>query len=145
MRLTSGGRMSFEVYLQCFGESERSGLSRAAVRSLFPVIEEESESDYWRVRYNNENSCYIGVTAVASDKGMLKSLYVDRPCGDLRLWQGLISVLQMGSVVIFWPGGPPVVADDAVDANLPKDVTDGLGRPISVRSAEELLRLVQES
>lgn len=137
--------MGFEVYLQCFGESELSGISRTAVRSLFPIIEEESESDYWRVRYDDKNSCDIGVTSVASEKEMLKSLYIDRPCGDLRLWEGLLSVLRMGSVVIFWPGGPPVVADDAVAANLPKDMTDAMGRPRSIRAAEELLRLVRES
>jgi hypothetical protein len=137
--------MSFEVYLQCFGESERSGILRATVRSLFPIIEEESEPDYRRVRYDDKNCCDIGVIALASDKEMLKSLYVDRPCEDWRLWEGLLSVLRMGSVVIFWPGGPPVVADDAVAAILPKDMTDAIGRPRSARSAEELLRLLRES
>jgi hypothetical protein len=137
--------MSFEVYLQCFGESERSGISRVAVRSLFPVIEEESEPDYWRVRYDVKNFCDIGVTAVASDRDMLKSLYVDRPCADVRLWEGLFSVLRMGSIVIFWPGGPPAVADDAVAADLPKDMIDSIGQPKLIRSAEELLRLLRES
>jgi hypothetical protein len=137
--------MGFEVYVQCFGESEWTGISRVAVRSLFPVIEEESEPDYWRIRYDDKNSCDIGVTAVASNKEMLKSLFVDRPCGDLRLWEALISVLRMGSVVIFWPGGPPVVSDDGVGSNLPKDMTDAIGPARSVCSAEDLLRLLRES
>ena len=137
--------MGFEVYLQCFGESERSGISRAAVRSLFPVIEEESEPDFWRVRYDNKNSCDIAVTAMTSDEEMLKSFYVDRPCGDLRLWEGLLSVLRMGSVVIFWPGGPPVVAVEAVAADLPVDMIDSIGQPKLVSSTEELLRLLRES
>jgi hypothetical protein len=137
--------MSFEVYLQCFGEGERLGISRAAVRSLFPVIEKESEPDYWRVRYDSKNSCDIGITAMALDKEMLKSFYVDRPCRDLRLWEGLFSVLRMGSVVMFWPGGPPVVADDAVAGDLPKDMIDSMGQPKLARSVEELLRLVRES
>ena len=137
--------MGFEVYLQCFGESERTGISRAAVRSLFPVIEEESERDYWRVRYDNKNLCEIGVTAMTSDNEMLKSFYVDRPCGDLRLWEGLLAVLRMGSVVIFWPGGPPVVALEAVAAHLPEDLIDSIGQPKLVSSAEELLGLLRES
>jgi hypothetical protein len=137
--------MGFEVYARCFGKSERMGISRAAVRSLFPVIEEESERDHWRVRYDDHNSCDIGVTAVTTDKEMLKSLFVYRPCGDLRLWEALISLLRMGSVVIFWPGGPPVVFDDVVASCLPKDMTDAIGPSRSVCSAEELLRLVQQS
>jgi hypothetical protein len=136
--------MGFEVYLQCFGESEQRGISRAAVRSLFPIVEEKSEPDYWRVKYDDRNSCDIGVAAVTSSNEMLKSLYVDRPCGDLRLWEGLLSALRMGSVVIFWPGGPPIVADDATAAKLPKDMTDAIGQPKSVRSADELLRLLRE-
>ena len=137
--------MGFEVYLRCFGESERTGISLAAVRSLFPVIEDESELDYWRVRYDDKNSCHIGVTADTSNREMLKSLFVDRPCGDLRLWEALISVLRMGSVVIFWPGGPPVVADDAVAADLPKDMIASIGQPEFVHTAGDLLRLLRAS
>jgi hypothetical protein len=137
--------MGFEVYVRCFGESERTGISRAAVRSLFPVIEEESEPDHWRVRYDDDNSCNIGVTAVTSEKEMLKFLFIDRPCGNLRLWEALISLLQMGSVVIFWPGGPPVVFDDVVASRLPNVTTDAIGPSRSVSSAEELRRLVQQS
>lgn len=137
--------MSFEVYLQCFGEANRSGISRAAVRSLFPILERESEPDYWRVRYDDKNSCEIGVTAVASERALLKSLYVDRPCADLRLWEGLLAILRMGSVVMFWPGGPPVVADEAIGAKLPRDMIDALGPPRTIGSAEEILKLLRES
>ena len=59
--------MGFEIYVQCFGESARSGLPRAYVRELFPVIEEQS-SDYWRVRYDAENLCDIGITAIAQSQ-----------------------------------------------------------------------------
>jgi hypothetical protein len=137
--------MSFEVYLQCFGETERSGISRAAVRALFPIIEQESKPDYWSIRYDEMNSCHIGVTALPSEREMLNALYVARPCGDLRFWEGLLAVLRMGSVVIFWPGGPPVVADETVAANLPKEMTNAIGRPRTVHSAEKFFRLLQES
>ncbi len=137
--------MSFDVYLQCFEESERSGISIAAVRPLFPILEEESGPDYWRVRYNEQHSCNIGVAVAGPDDEVLKSLHVARPCGDLRLWQALLSVLRMGFAVIYWPGGPPVVADEVVAAALPNDITDSLGEPRVVTSAEELLQLIMES
>jgi hypothetical protein len=101
--------MSFDVFLECVGEAAVTGISRPAVRALFPVVEVGSEFDYWRVQYDETNYCHIGVNALPSDKGRLKSFFVERPCGDLRLWQALASVLRMGTV-IFWPGGPPVLA-----------------------------------
>ncbi len=137
--------MGFEVFMECFGETQHSGISRDAVRSLFPVVETESEPDHWRVRYDAKDSCLVCVTPLASDPRRLRSLYVDRPCGDLRLWEALLSILRMGSIVIFWPGGPPVISGDATAANLPADVTAALGPARCVRSAEELLRTVQES
>ena len=135
--------MGFEVFLQCVGDAERSGIPRAGVRSLFPIVEEESEPDYWSVRYDNGNSCHIGVTAAASDREMLTSLYVDRPCGDTRLWEGLHSVLRTGPVVIYWPGGPPVVARRATAELLPKEMVEGLGPAQVAASGEELMRMVE--
>lgn len=134
--------MGFELYLNCFGAAEHTGIPRIALRSLFPIVEEESEPDYWRIRYDSANSCHIGVTAIPSAADMIGSLYVDRPCGHPLLWEALISVLRMGQVVMFWPGGPPVVAGDATD--LPASTIASLGPPRSVTSAGELLRLVRE-
>src|SRR5579859_2429236 len=110
--------MSFEVYLQCVGARAKIGISRVAVRSLFPIVENESERDYWRLQYDDLNSCHIGVTPASHDSGALESFYVERPCGDVRLWEALLAVLKMGSVVMFWPGSPPVVANGAVAADL---------------------------
>jgi hypothetical protein len=137
--------VGFEVYLNCFGETLAIGISRVAVRSLFPVIEGESEPDFWRVRYDDQNCCHVGVTALPSEKARLKGLSVDRPCADVRLWEALLCVLRMGSVVMFWPGSPPVVADDAIGMNLSEYITDTIGRPRSVRSGEEILRLLRET
>jgi hypothetical protein len=144
-RLRLGGAVGFEVFMECFGEMQHLGISRQAVRSLFSIVEAESKPDHWRVCYDAKDSCLVCVTPLASDPHRLKSLYVDRPCGDLRLWEALLSILRMGSIVMFWPGGPPVVSDDAIATNLPADVTAALGPAKSVRSAEELLRAVQES
>ncbi|MGC1413990.1 MAG: hypothetical protein WA817_01815 [Candidatus Acidiferrum sp.] len=136
--------MGFEIYLDCFGDTKTKGISRTLVRSLFPVVEEESEPDYWRVRYDKKNSSEIGVTPLTSNPEMLAGLFVNRPCADLRLWDGLVRILRMGCVVIYWPGGPPVVAEGTPTSDLPKDMIDSIGKPKYVSSAAELLRLVQE-
>jgi len=137
--------MGFEVYVECFDENEQMGIRRAAVRALFPIVDVESSIDFWRVCYDAKNSCDIGVTAIATDRDRLKSLYVDRPCGDLRFWEGLLAVLRMGSVVMFWPGGPLIVADEGVGALVPKELSGGTGEPRCVNSVEELIKLIRES
>jgi hypothetical protein len=136
--------VGFEVYLQCFGETETTGISRTVVRSFFPITEVDSEPDYWRVRYDSKNSCEIGITPLASGREMLTGLFVNRPCGDLKLWEGLLRVLRMGCVVMFWPGGPPVLAEGTSTSDLPKDMIDSIGKARYVSSAAELVRLVQE-
>lgn len=137
--------MGFEVYVQCFGESERTGISRNAIRALFPVIAEESQPDYWRIRYDDKNACHIGVIAVPSDDKMVKSIVVERPCGDPKLWDALIAVLKMGSVVMFWPGGPPIVTNGNAASNLPQEMTNVMGAARPVSSAEEILHLLQKT
>jgi hypothetical protein len=137
--------MGFEVYLECFGETGRTGISRAALRSLFPIDESESSADRWRVRYDDKNYCDIGVTSVGTNDARLKSFYVDRPCEDVRLWEGLLAALRMGSVVMFWPGSPLVVADESVAALVPIEMIEGMGQPRHAGSVEELLKLVRES
>ena len=137
--------MGFEVFVQCFGESEKTGISRTSVRALFPIVAEESQPDYWRVRYDDKNACHIGVISVPSDEKMLKSIVVERPCGEPKLWDALISVLKMGSIVMFWPGGPPVITDGTVASTLPQEMTNVMGPAKPVNSADEILRLLRET
>jgi hypothetical protein len=51
----------------------------------------------------------------------------------------------MGSAVLFWPGGPPVVASGEVVADLPSDMIDSIGQPRVITSGQELVQLVKES
>jgi hypothetical protein len=134
--------VGFEIYAQCFAKTAELGLSRAVVREHFPVVAEESGVDYWRVRFDATNWCDVGVTPLESDPTRLRSLYVDRPCAHPELWNALVFVLQLGYVVIFWPGGPPVVWDESIASQLPQDVIERLGPPKFANSGEDLLRLL---
>jgi hypothetical protein len=51
----------------------------------------------------------------------------------------------MGSLVMFWPGSPPIVTDDSVSAMLPQDMIDGLGQPRRVSTPEEIFGLLRET
>ena len=137
--------MSFEVFVQCFADTERTGISRPMVRSLFPVIEAESEPDRWRVRYDDRNYCDVSVSPVPADRDFLNAISVSRPCGDAKFWEALLRVLRMGSVFLCWPGSPPVVADETVSASLPVEMTASLGPPRIVSSVNDILRLLQQT
>jgi hypothetical protein len=107
-------------FISCFGEIQHSGISRAKVRALFPVTEKWIGIRLLAGPLQPKNSCKSGLTPAAPKIEMLKALYVDRPCGDLRPLEAILSVLQMGPVVIFWPGGPPVLANASLAADLQK-------------------------
>jgi len=135
--------MSFELYLQCFGETERLGLSRDSIRALFPVDEASSEPDYWRLRYDSQNSCDIGVHSLPTDVTKLADFYVERPCRDIRLWDSLFTVLNMGSVVLFFPEGPLIISRGISGTGIPQEMLDSLGPPVQVNSGEELRKFVE--
>jgi len=136
--------MGFELYLNCFGETEKAGLPREKVRVLFPVEEVSSEPDYWQVRYGKTGSCEISVTPLTTDSSKLNFLHVHRPCVDSRLWESLYELLKMGSVVLFFPGGPPILAKGISATELPQEMIDSIGQPIYVDSGAAIVRIVQE-
>jgi hypothetical protein len=136
--------MGFELYLRCYAGGQPFGLPRADVRALFPIEEKESKRDSWSIRYDGQNACRIGITAADSDGEEITSLCVDRPCSDLRLYEALLSILRMGSVVLYFPGeAPPLVASDSAVVDLPQDAIESLGRPKTVQSAEEILDIIR--
>jgi hypothetical protein len=136
--------MGFEIYLQCFKQTESLGLSRDAIRALFPVDEASSEPDYWRLRYDGASGCEIGVSPFPTDASKVASLYVDRPCRDLRLWDSLFAILNMGDVLLFFPGGPLIITRAGSTAALPEEMTESLGAPVEVDSGEAIRKIVEE-
>jgi hypothetical protein len=136
--------MSFDLYFQPVVHGEPLKISRTELRSLFPVIEKESEPDYWKIRYDSLNIRHIGVKASTSASDLLASFHVERPCGDPRLWEALFRVLNWGPIVLYFPGGPPIVASDEVAAALPKGATGSPGQPRRVCSAVEIRKIIRE-
>jgi hypothetical protein len=135
--------MSFEVYLQSFGETERLGLPKDRIRALFPVEEASSEPDYWRLRYDSQNSCDIGVQPLPTDVTKLTGFYVERPCRDIRLWDSLFAVLNMGNAALFFPESPLIIAKGRSTAGLHEGMMESLGAPVEVDSGEAIRKIVE--
>jgi hypothetical protein len=136
--------MSFDVYLQCFA-GEPPGIPRAAVRALFPIVEESSEADSWSVHYDRANSCKIRVHPAKSNPELITSLSVNRPCGDVRFWESVLAILRMGPVILYWPGGGPLVGSESVAVELPREIAESLGQPLCVGSAQEIMDAIRAS
>jgi hypothetical protein len=136
--------MGFEVYLQCFA-GEPPGISRAAVRALFPIIEESSALDYWSVQYGPADSCRIGATPSETDAELITSLCVYRPCGEVQFWESVLAILRMGPAMLYWPGGGPVVASPMRADGFPDEIAESLGQPLCVGSAQEIMDAIRES
>jgi hypothetical protein len=137
--------MSFDLYFQPVVHGEPLQIPRADLRSLFPVVENESEPDCWNIRYDSLNNCHIGVTTLPSANDVVSSFYVERPCADPRFWEALFRILNWGPIVLYFPGGPPIVASDEAGAALPGDVIASLGEPRCVHSAAEIRKIFGES
>jgi hypothetical protein len=136
--------MSFDLFLQVFDQGELTRISRDRVRDAFgAAFVTESEPDRWKVLYDPQNSCDVYLS-VDGSAGMLQGLSINRPCGDLRLWDALAYILALGNVVLYFPGcRAPVIGNVNSRQHLPLDMIEALGEPIVVRSGAEILREVQ--
>ena len=132
--------MSFDVFVQCYGKTEQSGLSRVRVRALFPVGEEKSDAERWVVQYGPTDWSDLYVDAEGEK---FNDFMVSRSAGDKRLWDALRTVLQMGDVVMFWPGSPPLIASAEGALRLPEDMVKGLGEPVLISSTEQFFELLK--
>jgi hypothetical protein len=119
------------------------GIPRASLRALFPV-DDKSALDYWSVFYDRANSCNINLTPSKSDSELITSLAVNRPCGDVRFWESILAILRMGPVMLYWPGGGPLVAGAAL-AEFPPEIAESLGQPTAVDSAQQIMDAIRAS
>ena len=133
--------MSFDIYVQSFRDGEFAGIPRRRVRDAFGTHLTETETHFWHVRYDHTNSCEIDLTAHDTDPSMVQGFTVHRPCTDQRLWDALASILVLGDIVLYFPGGrAPLVARSTVIQHLPVDMVDALGQPVVVTSGIEIQR-----
>lgn len=136
--------MSFEVFVQCFRNGSRAGIPRDQVRSAFGKFLTEAEPLYWTVRYDDENYCQVAVDIHDGDKNLVHHLCIESPCGDKRLWDALVTILKLGTVVLYFPGdAPPLVAENSVVAHLPPDMVEALGTPICIQTGDEIVRHIE--
>ena len=123
--------MSLELYFLPYDQGQPASFPRAELRTVFPLVEAESEPDYWCIRYDANHECAIGVTPVVGRPELVASFCVYRPCAEPRFWNDLLTVLRLGPVAMVFPGAaPPIVGSAATIAHLPADVIASMGPPM---------------
>ena len=135
--------MSFDVWVQWFDAERPATLPLSVVEALFAQSISRRDGPSWQLRHGDAECCelYVKVDPAAE----VSSVTISRPCGAADLWDGVLSLLRAGNGVCYWPGGPPVVADQAVALHLPADMRDALGAPVSVESGGRLAMTVRNS
>jgi hypothetical protein len=136
--------VSFDVYLQAFHHGKSAGIPRRGVREAFGAHVQEAGPNFWRIRYDDLNSCEVDLAFHQGDSAAIESLAVHRPCGDQRLWDSLAVVLALGNVVLFFPGcRAPLIGSSEVVTHLPADMIEALGEPCLVKDGSEVLNEVR--
>ncbi|MFK2878159.1 hypothetical protein [Rhodanobacter hydrolyticus] len=136
--------MSFELFVQCFENGKPSGIPRDAIRDAFGAFLSEPESSYWHLSFGPRESCSLFLSPLAGAPSHVHSITVERPCADLRLWQGLAQLLAHDHTVLYFPGCPgPLLLNPQTARHLPRDMFDGLGDPIVVAVGQDILRCIE--
>ena len=138
--------MSFEVFVNFYNNRQDGRVERDLLVRLFPVVEERSDTKLLEVKYDDTNWCDFYLQVVPEEDNFISSLMVDRPCADVRLWEGLFELMVSGQAIFYFPGGEfPLIANEGVKAHIPAEVIEGLGEPKVVRSAREILDVLENS
>lgn len=137
--------MSFNLYLCSYSNGEPSGIDVRCVRDAFgnALVREVEEFHLWHLEYGHEVNCCDVYTHPESDNTTLKSLMVSRPTKDERLWASLFRIMQLGNVVLFFPGcQSPLFASAEAVKHFPRDMIDALGEPKVISSGVEILSAI---
>jgi hypothetical protein len=132
--------MSFEAFVHCFRDGEIAGIPRQQVRDAFGSCLTEGGAYDWQLYYGKADSCDVMLSAADADQSLLRSFTVLRPCGDVRFWDALASILRLGNLVLLFPSScPPLIADRSVATHLPPDMIESMGEPKCVATGKEIL------
>lgn len=132
--------MSFEAFVQIYKDGEPAGVSRQQVRDAFGSFLSDGGAFDWQLYYGEADNCDVMLKIDESDKTLVRGFTVLRPCGDLRFWDAMASILRLGNIVLFFPAScPPLVAHNRVVQHLPPDMVEALGEPKPVTTGKEIL------
>jgi hypothetical protein len=131
--------MSFDVFVDQFENGRPAPILRQAIADAFEGSLRFAESQRWDADFGDAGTCPIYVTPCA-DPNFVTGFMVNRPLSDVRLWDSLFRVMQLGYVALYYPGcSKLLIALDETEKHLPGGMADALGGVAVVRSGQEIL------
>ena len=70
---------------------------------------------------------------------------IDRPLASPEFWQGLFEIVRLTQSFLVWPGGGPVVTEEAAIEFLPTMFREPRATPKIARSWEDIGRYISET
>lgn len=134
--------MSYDIFMSAFHKGEAAAVSISALRKPFEPFVTEVDPTHWRLWYDDTNSCDVFLHGYIGSTGCISGFSINRPCGDMRLWDALAEILRLGPLVLY-SDFPPLVSDMSIGAHLPAAMTEGLGPPICVLSGEDIINVLE--
>jgi hypothetical protein len=129
--------MSFDIFLDCFRNGESSSFPRELLEEAFGSLVEGTEGDdFWLL----PDGCTVDID---SDEDGVSGFSVNRPPGGPEFWQGMLSILQKTTSVLYWEVA--VVGQTATITELPPGMIEAFGTPTLVRSPDEITEIIRNN
>jgi hypothetical protein len=109
--------------------------------ALGALVEDYEGRDNWLLAGGGYLS--LDTEGDGPDNDVVTGFSVESPPGDEAFWQGIISVLQKTTSMLYW--SVAVIGQEATLAELPPNVAEGLGPPHLVSTPAEIFELLRNS
>jgi hypothetical protein len=135
--------MSFDIFVIAADRDGSGRFERRIVEQAFGRFTPHIADDYWCLHHPNGEEIFATVSIDEGD--LIESFSVNRPPSFEwfpEFWQALFEVLQATRTFLVWPalGANPTycVANPELLANMPAELTDGMGPPATARCAQDI-------
>ncbi len=134
--------MSFDMFVSCYRDGRSSTFPRKLAIELLGKFGSSKDDSHWVLSFPNGgwSEIYIGGT-----ESQVGGFMVTRSPDSPEFWNGLIEILKQTTSVLYWPGGPPVVADASVIPHIPNGMIDSLGKPVVTTDSDKIRELIRNS
>jgi hypothetical protein len=134
--------MSFDLFVGCFRDGKKSTFQRSVVEEHFGPYITARQAGWVTLTFDDDSRSYLYV----DDEVAVDGFSINRPVACAKLYEALLSVLKSENLALYMPGNcPPLVADAAVAAHLPKEMITSLGTPVVLRSWHDISKRIDEA
>jgi hypothetical protein len=135
--------MGTKAFVWIYRDGEPASLPFPEVIGAFGDAVREWDPEFGRlcVGYSSEiDSCDIYCGKDAMQNGCVKSLTIDRPVGNPKLWKAVLEIMSLGHAVLFFSDdSTPRFRDIGSASHFPNDLIASLGTPSTIRTPQDIV------